>query len=175
MNTTTVWILLLASNPACVFLGYLWGRVTRATVEIAEGTMEDEANPVVEAAKMRRRGVTAMQVMAVAMVLIGLATALMGFIFTRNQDRITGCVAGYSNALADTLNERSRPQQQAFDSLDLVMEAVSESIRMSTPENAQRVQRAIQDYVEVRRQTKEALAQNPLPEAPRDACSRLIN
>lgn len=175
MNTTTVWILLLASNPACVFLGYLWGRVTRATVEIAESAVDNQANPgeptpqIVESKAQTK----AMRIMAVAMVTIGLATALTGFVLTRNQDRIVGCVVGYSNAMSDTLKDRLGPQQRATEALDRIMEALAEGIETPTPKASERVRTAINEYVEMRTEAKKTSAQNPYPDAPRDACSEL--
>ena len=42
MNTVA---LLLLTNPACVFLGFLFGRMTRAAVEIEDRMVEGAPDP----------------------------------------------------------------------------------------------------------------------------------
>lgn len=121
-----------------------------------------------------RKRVTATHLVAVGVVLIGIVTAVMGFVVTRNQDRLAGCVAGYSNALADTLERRAAPQQEATDQLDAVMQAIVKAYQGVPGAGSESVRQAILDYVAAREHVKQTLKDNPLPDAPRDACRELL-
>lgn len=178
MSTTMVWWLLALSNPACVFLGFLFGRMTQATVEIEDRMAHDgneETNAPSSQPRSRDRQHLMLQAVAVGVVLIGIITAIIGFNVTRNQDRLAGCVTGYSNSLADALDRRSASAAEATEKLDAVMEKVVTAFSSPPSEQTtQAVRDAILDYVEARRRAKEAQRENPLPDPPRDACAELM-
>lgn len=172
MNTI---VLVLATDSACLFLGFLFGRLTRATVEIEERMNDESEPPAPSSATKRKYRLTGTQLLALGVVVIGLVTALVGFNISRNQDRLAGCVVGYSNALADALDRRSASSADAFAALDTVMEKVVQAF--SSPpsdELNQAVRQSIIDYVNARHRAKEAQTNNPLPDAPRDACKELL-
>lgn len=112
---------------------------------------------------------------SLALLLIGAVAVFGGLELSSRQDRIIGCVTGYSNALADTLDKRTAATQQAQESLDRVMEAVSKAFHSEDAATAARVRSAIENYVELRTKTKDTQARNPLPQPPRDVCRNLID
>jgi hypothetical protein len=170
MSTSTLWFVLLASNGACVLLGYLFGRMVRATVRIEETMVEDAASPP----PGRRSRDTTMRIMAAVVALIGVVTATFGVVVIRDVDQLNGCVVGYSNALADTLDRRAGPQQEATLQLDRVMSAIMDAYKMTPVDGREHVRTAIEAYVEARNTARAFLAENPLPDAPRDACAELL-
>jgi len=177
VNTATLVVVLVGSNVACLFLGYLFGRLTRATVEIEE-TMEasDAAQPP---SPEQKRKITALHVISLVVVAIGLVTAVVGYQITRNQDRIVGCVVGYSNAAATAAKARAHASNVALDQLDAVMDAVAKAYAAAdlgqVNDARTSVRAAIQGYVDARHDAKEAQRKNPLPEPPQDACADLLN
>lgn len=175
MNTPTLILVLVGSNAACLFLGYLFGRLARATVQIEENM--DTAQEEPPAGHGRR--VTALHVISLVVVAIGLVTAVVGYQITRNQDRIVGCVVGYSNAAAAAAKARSAASNAALDQLDMVMEAVANAYSAAdlgqVNDARAEVRAAIQNYVDARHDAKEAQRRNPLPDPPRDACAELLD
>jgi hypothetical protein len=179
VNTPTLLVVLIGSNVACLFLGYLLGRLTRATVRIEENMDTDtEAPPVAEDVFPRRL----LHVLAVIVAVVGVATIALGVVVTVAQrqaeirdDRLTACITGYSNALADTLDVRGRPAQEATEQLDKVMIAILDAYDDVPAEGRLKVQGAIQGYVDARAQAKKTQAAHPYPDAPRDACADLVN
>lgn len=176
MTMTMFWTVLLSSNGACAFLGFLLGRVTRATIAIEEHVMADtEESLPAPVRTWKLWPPSALQVIAGFVAVVGLLTVGLGVIVTRNQDRLAGCVAGYSTALADALDKRARPQQEATEQLDKVMLAIVNAYRTQTSEDAAKVRSAIEQYVVAREHAKDVLRRNPLPDAPRDACAELLD
>jgi hypothetical protein len=173
MNNTTVVLVLAGSNLACLALGYLFGRLTLATVHIEENMATDQEETSQE--RSARRGVNATQVIAWTMAVMGIAMIALGTVVIRNQSQLAGCVRGYSDALADSLDARAAPQQTATDQLDKVMEAIIDAYDDIPADGRAKVQAAIQDYVKARKAARETLADHPLPAAPRDACADLLN
>lgn len=175
----TTWTTLALTNLACLIIGYLLGRNTRAVTDIQEKLMADDtARPGGEThkqARSRLRRVHAWQVLGALVALVGIMTAVFGVVLIRNQDRLTGCVTGYSNALADTLDKRAAPQQAATEQLDRVMRAIVDAYATASAEAQVEVRRAIEAYVVARDEAKKFLAANPLPDAPRDACAELLD
>lgn len=175
MSPTTVALLLLASNPACVFLGFLFGRLTRATVTIEEKIADAEKLDVKEIKKPRKHRITALYWLAVGVTAIGLVTTVMGYIVTRNQDRLTGCVVGYSNALGDAFEERLRASNEVNKQLDNVMAAFLAAFNDAPDIGRERVFKAIEEFNKARTEAKQAQLDNPLPEVPRNACAELLD
>lgn len=172
MNTL---ILVLATDSACLFLGFVFGRLTRATVEI-EGHMATEEDPSVPVVvPERKRRVTGLQLVAAGVVVIGLITALIGFSVTRNQDRLAGCVVGYSNASSAAFKARSRAQNEVNNQVDNVFAAFLAAFSDTPSEGRKRVFDAIDGYNKARIESKKTQKENPLPDPPEDACAELLD
>lgn len=175
MSTSTIMLVLVSSNIACAFLGFLFGRMTRAAVTIEDHmSTGDEIPPVTDSPTRRRRRVTAIQVMAGALVFIGVATTALGIVLTRNQDRIVGCLVGYSNASSVAIKAGRAAQNKVNDQLDNVMGAFQSAFTDSPAEGRDRVFKAIDAYNRVRTEAKRVQRENPLPDAPENACAELL-
>lgn len=171
MSAPLMWTVLVTSNLACGFLGFLFGRVTRATVDIAEG---DPAVSNAPEAKKSKRRFTQNMVVSIAVALVGALTVILGIVSTQSYDRLIGCVVTYSNQLSDALDARTAPARAAFAEMDKIMQAVAENFDKPTAEAAQKIQDAVEHYNNARRVSGEAVRDNPYPDAPRDACSHLL-
>jgi hypothetical protein len=172
MSTTTVAILLAAGNPACLFLGFLFGRLTRATIAIEEKIVDEKK---IDTDSVRRHRSIAKYWVMVIVAAIGLITAVVGFMVTRNQDRLTGCVVGYSNALADAFEQRLAASNDVNEQLDNVMSSFLAAFNDAPEVGRDRVFKAIEEYNKARTEAKNAQRENPLPDAPRDACAELLD
>lgn len=174
MSMTMTLVLLAATNPACALLGFLFGRITRATVDIAESvTEEGAAVPDEEKRKLRRAN--PITLISVVVVLIGLVTAIVGFQVTRNQDRIVGCVVGYSNASADAFERRAKATGETNDQVEEVFRAIDQAFTEAPVDGRKRVRDAITKYLKARDNGRAVAERNPLPDAPRDACAELLD
>lgn len=175
MSLGTVVILLVASNVGCSLLGFLLGRLTRATVaieqEIEQHMSDEEDSPP----PRPKRRITALQVIAGTVAMIGIMTVVMGVITTRNQDRLAGCVVGYSNATADALKASRAAQTEVNDRMDGFMQAVLQAFSSPPAEGRDLILKSVRDYVAAREEARTVQRQNPLPEAPRDACAELLD
>jgi hypothetical protein len=105
---------------------------------------------------------------AAVLVAVGATTVVTGIQLSDKQDRIIGCVTGYSNQLADALDARFEASSQAQLALDEFISTVSSAT--PTPEGRRLAQRALADYQQKRADAKAAQQDNPYPPAPRDAC-----
>ena len=114
-------------------------------------------------------------VAAVCVFFLGVGLFVVGMTLSANQDRLTGCIIGYSNALADSLDARSQASGESQAALDRVMEAVSAAFEKATPAAGEQVREAIDDYVKYRRNVTKSQQRNPYPAAPRDACADLVD
>lgn len=174
MSTTMTVILLVATNPACALLGFLFGRITRATVDIADSVTE-EGTEMPDKEKRRVGRTNPITIISVVVVLIGLITAIVGYQVTRNQDRIVGCVVGYSNASADAFEQRADAQREVNDQLANFMRAVRDAFSSAPADGRKKVFDAVEDFVKADDEAKRIRGENPLPEAPRDACAELLD
>jgi hypothetical protein len=176
------WTLLLATNLACGFLGFLFGRMTRATVEIEEHMNHDNDSPPPSAGPPSPRRLTSLRVLAVVVALIGASTVVLGVVVTREQaaaderdDRLTACVVGYSNALGDALEQRVAANTAANDAVDTVMQAFADAFSQLPEEARENLRLAFEHYTEMRREARVSIKANPLPDVPRDACAELLD
>jgi hypothetical protein len=172
VNPGTVVIVLIGSNIACSLLGFLIGRLTRATVTM-EQHMTDGDDESTELPDRRRSIRAPIVLIAFSVALIGVVTAAVGVHLIRTQDQIVGCVVGYSNAMADALERRSSVNIQASEQVDQVFAAFLAAFDDLPADGRARVRAAIAEYSETRTKAKETLKENPFPEAPRDACAEL--
>jgi hypothetical protein len=111
---------------------------------------------------------------SVVLLTIGAGAVLGGWVLSSRQDRIIGCVTGYSNALAVALDKRAAASEAARRELDEVMTTVADAFEDASPAAGDRVRSAIRTYVERRQDTRETQAENPLPQPPRDVCADLV-
>lgn len=178
MGTGLVVVLLVGSNSACLFLGYLFGRMARATVQIEENMVTDvpETPPDrAPAARDRQHRTNALRLLGVAVALIGVITAGMGYTVIRQQDRIVGCVVGYSNANSAALKARAQAQNEVNAQLDNFMAAILQAFSSAPAEGRQLVFDAVTAYNDARTAAKEAQSRNPLPDPPEHACAELMD
>lgn len=178
MSTTTVLILLAISNPACGFIGYLIGRIARDTAETKDAVTHDveQTDGLSEDKSVGPRWrMNVVVVIGMAVAAIGVVTALIGFSVTRNQDQLAGCVVGYSNATADALEARSSAATEANQQVENVFRAFLAAFSDTPAVGRERVQHAFEEYLKAREATAKAQKDNPLPEAPRDACADLLD
>lgn len=177
MNTTTTLVVILGSNSACLFLGYLFGRLTSSTVQIEENMDPEDEKP--SETVSGRRKLNAIQVIAWSVAFIGIVTVALGYVVIRNQDRIVGCVVGYSKAQAAATKARSAANNDVFDQLDMVMETIGRAYAAAdigqTNEARTAGRKAIEDYNKSRKEAKQAQRENPLPDVPEEACAELID
>lgn len=181
MNTVTLAGVLVGSNVGCWFLGYLFGRMARATVHIEE-TMntDDAAHPEPQAAPAPppvtgRRQLNALRIMAAVVAAIGIVTATLGYVVIRNQDRIVGCVVGYSNASSAAFKARAAAQNDVNTQMDNFMAAILQAFSSGPTEGRQLVFDAVTAYNQSRADAKQAQAKNPLPDPPEHACAELMD
>lgn len=172
MNSTL--IVLIASNTACLFLGYLFGRLTRAAVRIEE-TMDIDDTPPPVVAPVERRRITTFRLLGIAVALIGVITAGMGYVVIRQQDRIVGCVVGYSSANSAAVKARSAAQNEVNDQIDNFMAAILQAFSSAPAEGRQLVFDAVKSYNESRSKAKSTQRDNPLPDPPEHACAELMD
>lgn len=174
MSGMTFWIVLFGSNLGCVCLGFLFGRLTRAAVQV-EQRMVDVTEDSPPPKPARHRGPTALHVISLAVVFIGVVTAVVGFGVTQNQDRLTGCVVEYSNATADALTASRAAQRVVNEQIDGFMKAILDAFNSLPEEGRKAVLESVQDYLDARAEQVKVQRENPLPEAPRDACAELLD
>lgn len=175
MSVTTVAVLVVSGTSAGLFIGYLLGRLTRSVMEI-EKRVTDHINENGEAPdKSRRFRLSALHIIAVGVVVTGLVTALIGVNVTRNQDRIVGCVAGYSNASAAAFKQRSAAQSVVNEQLDGFMQAVLDAFSTAPADGREKIRLSVESFVEARQEQARVQRENPLPEAPENACAELLD
>ncbi len=181
MSTTTVLILLAISNPACGFIGYLIGRISRDTADTKEAVMHeveetDGVDPVPrESRPVSRWRANTVVLISAAVAATGIITAIVGFNVTRNQDRLVGCVVGYSNATADAFEARRVAANDANQQVENVFRAFLAAFNDTPAAGRDRVRLAFEQYIKAREESKKVQKDNPLPDAPRDACSELLD
>jgi hypothetical protein len=182
VNTVTLVGVLVGSNVGCLFLGYLFGRMARATVQIEETmTTDDTADvPAAEPAPVPvdaydRRNAIVLRILAAVVAVVGIVTATMGYVVIRNQDRIVGCVVGYSNASSAAFKARAAAQNDVNTQMDNFMAAILQAFSSAPAEGRQLVFDAVTAYNQSRADAKTAQAKNPLPEPPEHACAELMD
>lgn len=174
----TSWGYILQSLPwaiAGALVGFFMGRSTVAVQVIAEAVQEGADMPAEEIRIPWYRKITAMQVIGTVVVLLGIFTAVQGYVLndeTRRQgqetQRLGQCMIAYGNGFADALEARSNASQEAQNGLDdLLTKAVSAT---PTVEGRDVVRQALHDYLANRAAAKKTQAEHPFPDPPRDAC-----
>lgn len=173
MTLTTALLIMVPTNIGTLVLGFLWGRKIRAIIQIGETMSENADTP-------ERRGSAPrwMYFLAAAVALIGIGMSVLGVLVVNNagrQDKLVGCVAGYSNAAADVARTRAGATNAVFAEIDAVFEQVRAAFDAAPDAGRDKVLAAIDGYNSARAKAKQAQRDNPLPEAPQNACAELLN
>lgn len=116
----------------------------------------------------KRRRVNGNYVFGVVLVLLGIGTAIQGVTQSRATDRLTHCIAAYSNSLADVIENRSRASSEAQRASDVMWQTIASLPQ--TEEGRAEGRRVFQDYVKKREAAWRAQAENPYPAPPRAVC-----
>jgi hypothetical protein len=85
--------------------------------------------------------------------------------------RVLACQVVYANAVADALDARTQASGEAQAALDRLVTAVAETLRTG-PQANQRVQQAVEEYLEARARSRDAQQRNPYPAPPREVCTK---
>lgn len=107
-------------------------------------------------------------VFGVILVLLGIGTAVQGIVQGRATDRLTNCVAVYSNDLADAIEIRSKASNDAQRTLDTLWSNLYSLPQ--TDEGRARGRKIFEDYVRKREAANKTQAENPYPPPPRAVC-----
>lgn len=167
----TSWGYILQSLPwaiAGALVGFFMGRSTVAVQVIAEAVQEGADMPAEEIRTPWYRKITAMHVIGTVVVLLGIFTAVQGYVLNDATHRLGQCQVAYSNGFADALDARSQASQDAQNALDDFLVKVSSAT--PTIEGRDLVRQALDDYLAKRAEAKKTQAAHPFPDPPRDAC-----
>lgn len=163
----TSWDYIIQSFPwalAGILVGWFMGRSTVAVESIAEAVKGDTVDTTVK----RRRRPTSMAVLGVVVVVLGVFTAVQGYVQGAATARLAECQQAYSNGFADALDARSKATVEAQDALDEFLTTVAHIT--PAPEAQAKFQAAFSEYLDKRAAAKKAQKEHPFPPAPRDVC-----
>lgn len=166
----TSWTYIVESTPwiaAGLLVGFFVGRSTVAAEVIAESA-QVEGEGVSGKTSKRRFRFTSNGVIAVLLVVLGIATAVQSYVQSEATARLTDCQIAYANGFADALDARSTATadaQNAQDELWATIAALSPS-----PQAREQFRDALKVYLGKRAAAKKAQKENPYPPAPRDVC-----
>jgi len=123
--------------------------------------------------KPRREWRVSTNVVAVVLVLLGLFTAVQGYVVSGQTKALAVCQQAYSNGFADAFDARAEANAQAQDALDDWMTVVGAV--MTSPDSSARTRlvEATTEYLAKRVEARKTQAEHPFPPAPRDACKQL--
>lgn len=167
----TSWSYILQSIPwtfAGVLIGWFMCRATLAVEVIADVVQEGGDMPKEPARIPLRRRVTSMHVIGTLVVVLGISTAVQGYVQSEATQRLTLCTQAYSNGFADALEERSKATADAQNALDDFLTAVSSVT--PTLEGRELVRQALAGYLSKRATAKQKQQEHPYPAPPRDVC-----
>lgn len=146
---------------AGLVVGYFLGRATKAAEVIVDAT-QTEGDDAMAVPAQRTSRFRLEVVVAGIVVLLGVFTAVQGYVQNQATERLTTCQTAYSNGFADAINTRTDANNRAWESLDKFMEEQARS--------GGAVPQAAQNFLDTREQTRKELRENPLPPAPRNLC-----
>lgn len=167
----TSWTYILQSIPwtfAGVLIGWFMCRATIAVEVIAEVVQDGDEMPKEPARIPLWRRITSMHLIGALVVILGIMTAVQGYVQNEATQRLTLCTQAYSNGFADAIEERSKATADAQNALDDFLTAVSSAT--PTLEGRELVRKALADYLAKRVSAKKAQAEHPYPAPPRDVC-----
>jgi hypothetical protein len=166
----TSWTYILQSLPwtiAGALVGFFMGRSTVAVQVIAEAVQEGDDMPEPARVPLRRR-VTPMHVIGAVVVVLGIFTAVQGYVQSEATERLTLCTQAYSNGFADAIEERSKASAEAQDALDEFFFTLARVA--PSAEGREQMRQAFDAYVAKRSAAKKTQAEHPYPAPPRDVC-----
>lgn len=111
---------------------------------------------------------TGLHVFGVILVFLSVGTAIQGVVQSRATDRLTNCIATYSNSLADAIEARSRASGEAQRASDDVWRTI-----YYLPQNEEgraQARRVFEEYLRKREAANRAQTENPYPPPPKAVC-----
>lgn len=164
---------------AGLLVGFFMGRATVAADAIAVAVQVEGDGMARESTDStsgkRRLRFTSNGVVAVLLVVLGVATAVQSYVQAETNERqataterLQACQTAYSNGFADAIDARSTATQEAQDALDELLSTVASLT--PTPDSRERFRDALEDYLDKRADAKRAQKEHPYPPAPRDVC-----
>lgn len=115
-----------------------------------------------------KRRVNSTFVFGSIIVALGIGTAVQGIAQSRATDRLTNCVATYSNGLADAIEVRSKASAEAQRASDVMWQSIASLPQ--TDEGRAEARRVFNDYIKKREAANRAQTENPYPPPPRAVC-----
>jgi hypothetical protein len=171
MTLTNALVIMLTSNTATLVMGYLWGRKVRAVIQIGEAVTTDPP-------KMKQSLPRWVHLITGALVIVGVSTVVLGVLVignTSRQDRLVTCVIDYANAASAAGRARGAANTDVFEQIDGVFKQFGEAATVDPVAARAKALAAIDSYNRSREDVKTAQRDNPLPEAPEDACADLLD
>jgi len=107
-------------------------------------------------------------VFGLILVLLGIGTAVQGIVQSKANDRLTNCIATYSNDLADAIEVRSKASIEAQRASDVMWQTIASLPQ--TDEGRAQARKVFEDYIKAREAANRAQAENPYPAPPRAVC-----
>lgn len=167
----TSWTYIIQSIPwtlAGVLIGWFMCRATIAVEVIADVVQDGDEMPKEVVRVPLWRKINSMHVVGALVVILGITTAVQGYVQNEATQRLTLCTQAYSNGFADAIDERSKASADAQNALDDFITAIARAT--PTQEGRDQVRKAVDDYLAKRAAAKKAQSENPYPAPPRDVC-----
>lgn len=169
---------LVASVPwtaVGLLVGYLAGRGVRDLDRIAEAVTPEDGMPVHTTRPKWLRRFTSNVIIGITVVILGIATAVQGYVQNEATRRIADCTRGYSNGFADAIDARSAASAAEREALVQWMRTLDELLTKASPGGdpaaaRQRFAAATSEYLKKQDDLRLKQQDNPFPEPPRDAC-----
>lgn len=173
----TSWLYITQSVPwilVGLVVGWFMGRSTVAVEVIADAVHDDEVddmsgNDRSNNAEPRHARFTTIHALGLVVVLLGIFTAVQGYVQGEATARLVDCHRAYSTGFADAIDARSRAAADSQAALDDLLMKVSLALP-NTESGGEQVRIALTDYLKKREEAKKTQAENPYPPAPRDLC-----
>lgn len=158
---------------AGLIVGFFLGRSTAALSAIADAVQGDSegntmAEPEPKVARVKRPRFTGIHVIGVALIVLGVFSAVQSYMQGEATARLTECQTVYANGFADALEARSKATSEAQDAQDELWTTVASLT--PAPESREVFRAALDEYLKKRAAAKKAQAEHPFPEPPRDVC-----
>lgn len=154
----TVLLYILERLPwagAGLLAGYLLGLHIRRTGGIMNGNGK----------KWRPNG---QFIFGVFLLLIGIGSAVQGYIQSRDNDRLTTCIATWSNDISDAIEVRSKASAEAQRASDVMWQSIASLPQ--TDEGRVKARQVFEDYIKKREAANQAQKENPYPPPPKAVC-----
>jgi thiol:disulfide interchange protein len=107
-------------------------------------------------------------VFGLILVILGIFTAVQTMVQSRATDRLTVCVATYSDQLAVAIDIRSKASAEAQRASDVMWQSIANLPQ--TDEGRAKARQVFTEYIAKREAANRAQEQNPYPPPPRAVC-----